>query len=140
MVNTDYLIRMTQEVAHGLSCLINPDKCVKESQAELEGFYTNYLNKDRQYFLDIKLEELVAYLQQFNVTELAYRLSLLAEVIYHDTLLTDEPELKKELALKAAFLYEQLSLVDQIESVDRQNRIAQLNRWGRQQQVNNPLK
>lgn len=135
MVNKDYLIRMTQEATHGLSCLINPNKCTKESQAELEYFYTNYLNKDRQYFLDIQLEDLVTYLQNFNETELAYRLSLLAEVIYHDTLLTDEPNLKKELALKAAFLYEQLNLVDQIKSVDRQNRIAQLNRWGREQQT-----
>ena len=133
MLKRDYLLKMLQEFMSGISQLLDSDKGEQEKEQDLDYFYTHYLNQKRDYFINLPLEELNNYLSQFTEQELAYRLALIAEVLYHDTVLTKDPLLKRNLAIKSAYSYEQLTLVDHTYSLERQNRIAQLNRWAKKE-------
>ncbi|HJD93057.1 MULTISPECIES: hypothetical protein [Bacteroides] len=126
MLKEDFLLRMIQEVMKALTALLNKKGSKLEKQQELENFYSKYLNKDKDFFLTQSIEDIHAYLDQSKLQEKVVRIELLAEILYHDALLSSQIEEKRNLALKACYLFEELTRLDKTFSVERQLKTKQL--------------
>jgi len=124
MFRKDYLLRPLQQLLDEITSKLSHINVEKFNDLDLvlDDMYRKYLEKNRNYFIEKNIEEIIN-----DATISLDKKQLLATLFYRDALLQQNKELQISLLTKAVKLFKHINDLSTIYSLERMNRISEIN-------------
>lgn len=126
MLKEDFLLRMLQEALRVLSLILTGKKDDGEKKEDIKRCYTKFLEKDKQDFLSMSLEQLTNAFEEDSTESQLMKLEILATLFYSDAVVTSDSQERRQLGIRALYLFEYISKWTHTYSIDREMKIAKL--------------
>jgi len=121
MIRKDYIMKIIEQFFDVLKKLIKNEENqdIEDIRVQLNELYNTYFKKNYKYFYDSDFEEIVDFLNSDNSGDNLYKTEMLAELIYQDTCLKQDVDLRKSLLSKSFRLFEYLDKEGKTFSLER---------------------
>lgn len=87
--------------------------------------YTRYLKKEREWFLQVGVEDITVFFADDPI----YKLEMLAELMYHDARSVADREIQAAMFRKIMALYDVIDIRSMEFSVGRMKRADEMKKW-----------
>ncbi len=97
MLQRDYIMKLIQQMIDSLFLLLNKqDIDENERKSQLNDFYNNYVRGTQNFYINTPVKDIITYIEQeYGKEEVIYRIEMLTEIMYQDSMLEEDLNTKK---------------------------------------------
>ena len=97
MLQRDYIMKLIQQMIDSLFLLLNKqDIDENERKSQLNDFYNNYVGGTQNFYINTPVKDIITYIEQeYGKEEVIYRIEMLTEIMYQDSMLEEDLNTKK---------------------------------------------
>lgn len=97
MLQRDYIMKLIQQMIDSLFLLLNKkDIDEDERKSQLNDFYRSYVRGTQDFYVNAPINDILAFIEEeYGKEELIYRVEMLTEIMYQDSMLEDDLKNKK---------------------------------------------
>lgn len=128
MLQRDYIMKLIQQMIDSLFLLLNK-KDIDEDQRkdQLNDFYKSYMRGTQDFFVNSTLDDIIQFLtEEYGTEELIYRVEMLTEIMYQDSMLEQDENLQKDKMRQTLAILNYLEDNSNTYSIVREGKIDEL--------------
>lgn len=128
MLRRDYIMKLIQQMMDSLFLLLNKKDMNDDlRREELGKFYKNYIGETAHFYQNSSMEDIVAFVEdKYGKEEVLYRIEMLSEIMYHDSMLELNIEEQQKKLTKALSVFDYLEENSNTYSIVRAGKIDEL--------------
>lgn len=90
-------MKLIQQMIDSLFLLLNKqDIDENERKSQLNDFYNNYVRGTQNFYINTPVKDIITYIEQeYGKEEVIYRIEMLTEIMYQDSMLEEDLNTKK---------------------------------------------
>lgn len=125
MIEKDYIMKLMQQFFKDLEKLVSNQRekgDIQNIQVQLCDLYKDYFKKDESFFYNESYLTIIEYLESKDCNVIDH-MEMLAELLYHDALIKQNSDLKRNLLVKSLELFKYLNENSKTFSLERNQKI-----------------
>lgn len=128
MLRRDYIMKLIQQLMDSLFLLLNTKDMDDDlRREELDKFYKNYIGETVHFYQNSSIADIVAFVEdKYGKEEVLYRIEMLSEIMYHDSMLELNIDEQRKKLTKALSVFDYLEENSNTYSIVRAGKIDEL--------------